>query len=75
MPLHWKTLCLGATLLPCHLGDAEPRLARIGDPVPELTEDMYMIIHRDLRRVGAVRAAADALGALFRRHARELAGR
>jgi hypothetical protein len=34
-----------------------------------------MVIHRDLRRVGAVRAAADALAALFRRHARELAGR
>ncbi len=66
---------LGATLLPCHLGDAEPRLMRIGEPIPELTEDMYMIIHRDLRRVSAVRAAADALGVLFRRHARELAGR
>ncbi len=66
---------LGATLLPCHLGDAEPRLARIGDPIPELDEDMYLVIHRDLRRVAAVRAAADALVRLFRRRARELAGR
>ncbi len=66
---------LGATLLPCHLGDAEPRLVRIGEPIPELLEDMYLVIHRDLRRVGVVRAAAEALAALFKRHARELAGR
>ncbi len=66
---------LGATLLPCHLGDAEPRLIRIGGPIPELDENMYMVIHRDLRRVAVVRAAAEALGRLFKRHARELGGR
>ncbi|MBL8833873.1 MAG: LysR family transcriptional regulator [Rhodospirillales bacterium] len=66
---------LGATLLPCHLGDAEPRLARIGGPIPELDEDMYLVIHRDLRRVAVVRAAAEALARLFKRHARELGGR
>ncbi|MBI3505970.1 MAG: LysR family transcriptional regulator [Proteobacteria bacterium] len=66
---------LGATLLPCHLGDAEKRLVRLTGPIPELDEDMYLVIHRDLRRVAAVRATADALVRLFRRHAREIAGR
>lgn len=66
---------LGAALLPCHLGDAQPGLVRLTKPIPELDEDMYIVVHRDLRRVAAVRRAADALGALFRREARTLAGR
>ncbi|MFN8701585.1 MAG: LysR substrate-binding domain-containing protein, partial [Rhodospirillales bacterium] len=66
---------LGAALLPCHLGDGQPGLVRLTKPIPELEEDMYMVVHRDLRRVAAVRRAADALGALFRREARVLAGR
>ncbi|MBI1245034.1 MAG: LysR family transcriptional regulator [Alphaproteobacteria bacterium] len=66
---------MGATLLPCHLGDGDARLARIGDPVPELLEDMYLIVHRDMRRVALVRGVADALVRLFKRNARVLAGR
>jgi DNA-binding transcriptional LysR family regulator len=66
---------LGATMLPCHLGDAEKRLVRLTGPIPELDEDMYMVIHRDLRRVAAVRETAEALARLFKRHAKELAGR
>lgn len=66
---------LGATLLPCHLGDGDARLVRIGEPIPELLEDMYLIVHRDMRRVALVRGVADALARLFRRHAKALAGR
>ncbi len=66
---------LGATLLPCHLGDAEPALQRIGPRLGELDEDMYLVVHRDLRRVAAVRRAADAIAALCKRHAKALIGR
>lgn len=66
---------LGATLLPCHLGDAEPALQRIGPRLAELDEDMYLVVHRDLRRVAAVRRAADAIAALCKRHAKSLIGR
>lgn len=66
---------LGATLLPCHLGDAEPTLLRIGPRLAELDEDMYLVVHRDLRRVAAVRRAADAIAALCKRHAKSLIGR
>ncbi len=65
----------GATLLPCHLGDAEPSLVRLEGPIPDLNEDMYLVIHRDLRRVAAVRSAADAIAALCKRHAKALIGR
>ncbi len=66
---------IGATLLPCHLGDAEPTLQRIAGRLTELDEDMYLVVHRDLRRVAAVRRVADELAALCKRHAKSLAGR
>jgi len=65
----------GATLLPCHLGDRDPALVRLTGPIPELDEDMYLVVHRDLRRVAAVRRAAQALVRLLKREAGALAGR
>ena len=65
---------LGVALLPCFLGDADDRLLRLGDPVPELAEDVYLMLHGDLRRDAAVRAVAEALAALFRRQRRALSG-
>lgn len=65
---------LGVTLLPCFLGDADDRLLRLGDPVSELAEDIYLMLHGDLRRDAAVRAVAEALAALFRRQRRALDG-
>jgi DNA-binding transcriptional LysR family regulator len=65
---------LGVVLLPCFLGDADDRLQRLGDPVPDLAEDVYLMLHGGLRRDTAVRAVAEALAALFRRQRRGLAG-
>ncbi len=56
---------LGATLLPCFLGDGDPNLVRVGTPPAELAEDVYLLVHRDLAGAPAVRAVADALAALF----------
>ncbi|MGF6231188.1 DNA-binding transcriptional LysR family regulator [Inquilinus ginsengisoli] len=65
---------LGVALLPCFLGDADDRLLRLGDPVPELAEDVYLMLHGGLRRDAAVRAVAEALAALFRHQRRALEG-
>ncbi|WP_207483563.1 LysR family transcriptional regulator [Arenibaculum pallidiluteum] len=65
---------LGATLLPCVLADADPGLVRLAPPPPELVEDVWLMVHRDLRTLPAVRAAAAALQALFRRKAARLDG-
>ena len=65
----------GASLLPCFLGDADPALARLLDPPPELAEDVYLLLHERARRVGAVRAVADLLSRLFRSAAGTLDGR
>lgn len=68
---------LGVALLPCFLGDADDRLLRLGGPVPELAEDVYLMLHGELRRDAAVRAVAEAIAGLFRqqRHALEGMGR
>ena len=64
----------GLTLLPCFLGDGEPRLARLLPPPLELAEDVHLLLHRDLAAVPAVAAVKAALVRLFRREARRLAG-
>lgn len=56
---------LGLAILPCYVGDAEPRLARAGDPVPELESELWLLTHPDLRRVARIRAVLDGLAALI----------
>lgn len=52
---------MGLTVLPCYLGDAERRLARVGEPVPGLAADLWLPSHPDLRRTERIRVFADAL--------------
>lgn len=65
---------IGATLLPCVLGDAEADLVRVVEPPEALREDVHLLVHRDLRVLPAVAAVAEALVRLFRHHADALAG-
>ena len=51
----------GRALLPCYLADADPALARIGEPVPEVATDLWLLVHPDLRRVARVRAVRDEI--------------
>lgn len=47
---------LGRAVLPCYLADAEPALVRLGEPIPELATDLWLLTHPDLRRVARIRA-------------------
>ncbi|TFH88562.1 LysR family transcriptional regulator [Billgrantia azerbaijanica] len=57
---------MGRGVLPCYLADAEPTLARQGEPIAELATDLWLLTHPDLRRVARIRAflafVAEALG-------------
>jgi len=53
---------LGAAVLPCYLGDPEPDLVRLLDPVPELSRELWIVTHADLRRTARVRAFFDIVG-------------
>ena len=52
---------IGLALLPCYLADDQPRLRRHGDLIPELTTDLWLLVHEDLRRTARIRAFMDHL--------------
>lgn len=65
----------GVAVLPCHLGDSDPALRRIGGVIPEVFADQWLLVHRDLRALPRVRAVMDAVVELFQRERSLLEGR
>jgi DNA-binding transcriptional LysR family regulator len=65
---------LGAAILSCAAADADVRLVRLVPPPAVLLEDAYLLMHRDLKDLPAIRAVAGALAALFKGNAKLLAG-
>ncbi|MFV8753130.1 LysR family transcriptional regulator [Nannocystaceae bacterium ST9] len=53
----------GLGLLPTMLGDRDD-LVRLGDPLPELAYDMWLVAHRDARSIPRVRFVMDRVTAL-----------
>ncbi|HRE90075.1 MAG TPA: LysR family transcriptional regulator [Myxococcota bacterium] len=60
-------------LLPCFVGDRDPSLRRIGEPVAE--NRLWLLVHADLRRSARVRAVTDFLVPRLLSHQAELEGR
>jgi len=59
---------MGLCLLPCYLGDLSPALARVGEPIAELENELWLLTHPDLRRVAQlVEHGAHARDALVAR--------
>ncbi len=50
---------LGRTILPCLLGDAEPRIARIEHDMPDLAVPIWVATHPDMAEVPRIRAVRD----------------
>ena len=65
----------GFAVLPCHLGDADGSLRRVGGVIPEVFADQWLLVHRDLRALPRVRAVMDAVVTLFQRERPLLEGR
>ena len=67
---------LGLAVLPCYLGDTEPALRRVArEPVRELTDELWIVTHRDLRHAGRMRAFLDLVGDGLARERDLIAGR
>jgi len=49
----------GVAGLPCFLGDAEPDLTRLEHAGATFSRDIWLVVHRDLRRSAPVRAVMD----------------
>ncbi|MGQ3030545.1 MAG: LysR family transcriptional regulator, partial [Ferrovibrionaceae bacterium] len=65
---------IGATLLPCWLGDGDPALIRLVPPPRELQEDVYLLVRRDARGEARLDRLVRGLAALFRTRADALSG-
>jgi DNA-binding transcriptional LysR family regulator len=57
---------VGLAALPHFLGDGDARLQRYGAGGKEVSRDVWLVVHRDLRRAPAVRAVMDFLARCFR---------
>ena len=65
----------GLAVLPCHMGDGDPALRRLGSLLPEVAADQWVLVHRDLRDLPRVRAVMDSLIRLFQEERAALEGR
>ena len=50
---------VGVAGLPCYLGDRDHDLVRMYEDVPSFSRDIWLVVHRDLRKTPAVRAVMD----------------
>lgn len=57
---------VGQGVLPCFVGDAEPRLVRSGPIISALTHEQWLVVHNDDRHVEPVRQTVDLIAALIR---------
>jgi DNA-binding transcriptional LysR family regulator len=58
----------GVAGLPCFLGDRDRDLVRIDSAVPSFARDIWLAVHRDLRKTPAVRAVMDFVAAVVSEH-------
>ena len=56
----------GLAALPCYLADDDEELVRLGEPVPDLSTDIWLLTHPDLRKAVRIREfmtfVSDAVG-------------
>jgi DNA-binding transcriptional LysR family regulator len=59
---------VGVAGLPCFLADRERDLVRVRENVPSFTRDIWIVVHRDLRKTPAARAVMDFVAAVVSEH-------
>jgi DNA-binding transcriptional LysR family regulator len=65
----------GVAVLPCYLGDADPKMRRMTPPLEGVAVDQWLLVHRDLRSLPRVRSVMDGLIQLFQEERAALEGR
>ncbi len=66
---------MGLAVLPCYLGDEDPDIIQLTDPIPELEYGLWFLMHPDLRGVVRIHALMDFLTDAVRAQQQRLAGR
>lgn len=65
----------GVGVLPCFVGDADSRLERVGDEIPSLQHDQWIVMNNDDRHRRDIRTVADRMKKLLKSHADLYAGK
>lgn len=52
---------IGYGLLPCFVGGAIPELQRIGAPLPNLSQPLWLLVHPEIARLPRIRRACEGL--------------
>ncbi|BDU18112.1 LysR family transcriptional regulator [Lysobacter auxotrophicus] len=66
---------IGATVLPCYLGDSEPLLTRVTPVLEDAAVPLWLITHPDLRHVRRIAALTEFLSQRLQREAARFEGR
>jgi DNA-binding transcriptional LysR family regulator len=61
-------------VLPCFAGDAEAELERVGDPIPELRGEQWLVLNQAARREPEVRRVIDRVMHLYKEQQRLFTG-
>jgi DNA-binding transcriptional LysR family regulator len=65
---------MGLAVLPCYVADAELGLVRLLGPQQVVTRELWLVLHRDSRRIGRIRAFTDHFTAEIQAEAAVLRG-
>jgi DNA-binding transcriptional LysR family regulator len=53
---------VGLAVLPCYLGDTDNRLRRFDKTLPDVSTELWLLTHEDLRQTARVRAFMEFAG-------------
>lgn len=65
---------MGLAVLPCYIAEAEPGLVRLLGPRDVVIRELWLVLHRDSRRIGRIRAFVDHFTAEIQAQAASLQG-
>ena len=58
---------IGISVLPCFIGDEDHALVRLSEPLETMSTELWLLVHKDLRRVTRIRTFVDFIAAALRR--------
>jgi DNA-binding transcriptional LysR family regulator len=53
---------IGIALLPCYLGDRDAGVRRVSGVLPDLTSELWIVTHQDLKDTARIRAFLSVIG-------------
>jgi DNA-binding transcriptional LysR family regulator len=65
---------MGQVILPCFIGDTQPKLERSGDIIPALTHDQWLVVHGQDRAYKTTRDTVDRIVSLIKSQRRLFEG-